>query len=460
MRRKFLRPAALPALICALYAVLVALTASPNLHDESEAYFQYGQNLLTTGTYGVVPGEPDDLREPGYGFFLAAVLAPARLISTEQAFLLRWIVLVQAALFALAAYFFFQRSQLPIVLRSILLGLLLLSPTLAGANSVIYSESIVISLMVVILAALAGPAFPRPPTLALIGACAGYILLTKMYLLFFVPLSLLGFLAAALWLRGAGLGREAAMRFILVMALASLPFLLWSARSRGVEKRHRDNDRIVIQLAGKVYRHKDWNLREEWKAALLASCCISTCVRKYGAQSCDKFTWVRSDPLGYQVLQMWKDRPPEQKQKSVLRETLEYWWSTLPIQLVSSGLELLRISFVEGARVTPESGALWRGFAQAWHVFGSLMVWLLAFGGLAVAWKEREEAYLRRASVGGFALVLYHLVFMSQVTNVQRYSVPILPWLYWFAALALWRLFLLAKAARLARPASRKAQSK
>lgn len=460
MRRKFLRPLLLPGLLCALYAFVVVLTANPNLNDEAEAYFNYGRNLLDTGTYGVVAAVPDDLREPGYGVFLAAAMAPARLFVSEQAAMLRWLVLVQASLFAAAAFFFFLRAQLPLALRWIVLGTFLLSPTLAGANGAIYSEAIVITLMLVILTALAGPGFPRPRSLAVIGLACSYLLLTKMYLLFFVPIGAVAFLLAAVRLRGAGLGREAAMRLLVVTVLAMLPFLVWSARGRGLEKRHKHNDRIIIQLAGKVYRHTKWNLPEEWQPALLASCCASTCLAKYGAETCNKFTWITSDPLGYQVLQEWKDRPEEQKRKSVLRETLEYWWSTLPIQIVSSGLELFRIAFFEGATVSPESSAIWRKFAQLWHFFGSLLIWLLALGGLLVARKEGEtDPFVRRASIGGFALIFYHLVFMSQVTNVQRYSVPLLPWFYWFASLALWRLFLRARASRL-KPATRKAQSK
>lgn len=460
MRRKFLRPWLLPGLLCALYAILVALTASPNLNDEAEAYFNYGRNLLDTGTYGVVAGVPDDLREPGYGFFLAAAMAPARLFLSEQAAILRWLVLVQASLFAGAAFFFFQRAQLPLLLRWIALGAFLLSPTLIGANGAIYSEAIVISLMLVILTALSGPGFPRPRSLAVIGMAASYILLTKMYLLLFVPIGAAAFLLAAVRLKGAGLGREAAMRLLVVTVLATLPFLVWSARGQRAEKRHKHNDRIIIQLAGKVYRHTKWNLREEWKPALLASCCASTCLAQYGADTCNKFTWITSDPMGYAVLQEWKDRPEEQRRKSVLRETLEYWWSTLPIQIVSSGLELLRIAFFEGASVSPESGFLWKKFAQLWHFFGSLLVWFLALGGLFVAWKEgKGDAFIRRASIGGAALIVYHLVFMSQVTNVQRYSVPLLPWFYWFASLAVWRFFLVAKASKL-RTTTRKTQSK
>jgi hypothetical protein len=460
MRRKFLRPSFMPGVLCAIYAIIVVFTASPNLNDEAEAYFNYGRNLLDTGTYGVVAGVPDDFREPGYGFFLAAAIAPARPFLSGQEAMLRWLVLVQASLFACAVFFFFQRAQLPLALRWFTLGVFLLSPTLAGANGAIYSEAIVITLMLVILTALAGPGFPRPRSLAVIGLAASYLLLTKMYLLFLVPIGAAAFLVAAVRMKGAGLGREAAMRLLVVTVLVSLPFLAWSARGRGLEKRHKHNDRIIIQLAGKVYRHKQWNLREEWKPALLASCCASTCLNRYGAGTCNKFTWITSDPLGYQVLQEWIDRPPEQKKKSVLRETLEYWWSTLPIQIVSSGLELVRIAFFEGASVSPESGFLWRKFAQLWHFFGSLLVWAIALAGMFLAWKERKtDSFIRRASIGGGALIVYHLVFMSQVTNVQRYSVPLLPWFYWFASLALWRLFLAAKASKL-RTTIRKAQSK
>jgi 4-amino-4-deoxy-L-arabinose transferase-like glycosyltransferase len=41
----------------------------------SAAYDEYAQNLLATGVYGRVPGEPDAWIPPGYSYVLAAVYA-------------------------------------------------------------------------------------------------------------------------------------------------------------------------------------------------------------------------------------------------------------------------------------------------------------------------------------------------------------------------------------------------
>ncbi len=448
------------AVLGILYVAIILITAKPNLHDESEAYFNYGLNLVRTGVYGIVPAIPDDLREPGYGFFLSVILRPLVYFIQEQSALLYWIVFVQAAAFAIAVFLFFQISTLPDALKKIVVLAFFLSPTFAGAHSLIYSESIVITLMVLILALLTGRGFPSPLSAGLLGACGGYILLTKMYFIFLIPIGCLAAIAGFFFGPKFGWKRAHSLGLFAVAAIVAAPFFAWSIRSKDLEKRHRNNDRVIIQLAGKVYRHRDWDLSKEWKAALTASCCISTCARKYGAEVCDKFTWVKSDPLGYSVLQSWLDRPSSEKNKSVLRETLEYWWSTLPIQIVSSGLELIRIAFIEGPRVDADSAAFWKRFARLWHFFGSIAVWILALRGVWVAYIEgRSNSSLRRASLLGFVLVGYHLLFMSQVTNVQRYSQSILPWIYWFSALSVWRIFLFLKSRSSIKQPRRKAQS-
>jgi hypothetical protein len=410
------------SILAALYLLVTFLGARPALHDESEAYYQYGQNLLATGTYGITPGVSDDFREPGYGTFLAAAALPVHgaALGTQ----LHFIVLVQALLFLLSLAAFLRYARLPEGLKAAFALLALFSPTLWGAHSDIYSETIPISIAVVFLTIASRPDFARVALVGVAAALSGWLAITKLYLMYFFPFALVGLL-----------GRKATRPAALAPFFALLCLAGWSARSHFVARAEEPHHRTILQLAGKVYRPELWDLKREWKPALLASCCLNTCSRRYGAAACDKFTWTVSDNIAYQLLQDAKDHP-ERHDPNLLQEVLRHWWNTLPMQLVGSGLELLRMVFFEAAPVWPESGGAWRAFAQVWHLFGSLALLALAVWG-ALAAASSREAGVTRASALGAGFLLYHFIFMAQVTNVQRYTQPVIPHLYFFAAMGI-----------------------
>ncbi|MGZ3662776.1 MAG: hypothetical protein ACXVCK_21950, partial [Bdellovibrionota bacterium] len=422
----FLRQNRLLCLLALAYLVITVAAARPSLHDESEAYYHYGKNFLATGTYGLEKGRSDNFREPGYGLFLAAVTAPAQLFSPSLEPELRWIVFVQAALFVASILFFLWASELPEKVKFYFALLALLSPTLWGAHSDIYSETITIDIAVILITLLSRADFFRWRSLVSAAFLCGWLALTKLYLMYFFPLVLLAPIVAVLR------GRPGLWRALVVPGFALLCLFGWSWRGHHVDRPEAADHRTILQLAGKVYRHRLWNLREEWKPALLASCCLNTCAQKYGAPVCNKFSWTVSDGVGYALMQDFADHP-ERHEKNLLHEVLGYWWSTLPMQIVSSGLELLRMAFFEAAPVWPDSPGAWKLFAQLWHVFGSFLLWLLVLAGIS----RLRDPGARRAGLVAGAVIAYHFLFMAQVTNVQRYTEPVIPFLYFFAALGL-----------------------
>jgi hypothetical protein len=407
------------ATLACLYLAVTYFAARPALHDESNSYYSYGRNFLATGVYGQTKGESDNYREPGYGVFLAAALLPVQ--NAELATQLRWIAIVQSALFLIALVAFLRFAALPLELKSIFTLLALVSPTLWGAHSDIYSETIPISIAVVFLTLFSRADFARPHVVALASVLLGWLSLTKLYLMYLFPVALLALLS-----------RKATRRLAIAPVVALAFLACWSLRSHHVDRFADPDHRTVLQLAGKVYRPELWNLREEWRPALLASCCLNTCTSQYGAATCGKFSWTVSDNIAYALIQDWKDHP-EKHEPNLLHEVLHHWLATLPMQLVGSGLELLRMMFFEAPPVWPDSPGVWRVFAQIWHLFGSLLLWAFAaMGAFAVA-RSSDPGVRRAGALAGLFLV-YHFLFMAQVTNVQRYTQPVIPYLYFFVA--------------------------
>jgi hypothetical protein len=419
--------------LAAAYLALIFFRAAPALHDESLSYFEYGVNLVRTGTYGSVPGVSDDLREPGYGTYLAVVMAPALFFERvsaaplSQEFLLRWIVCAQALCFLACLWAFLRFARLPERLKWFCAALALLSPTLWASNGDIYSEPVAVCGAFLLMTLISREGWRKPRALVAGSVICTWLLLTKMYWMYFFPLVVAGAILA---------GLRARSRFALPLAVpclvAVLVMLAWGQRR--VERPQLEHMRTILQLAGKVYRHESWNLATEWKPALLASCCLATCSERYGVV-CDKFTWTVSDNVGYALVADWQQHP-ERHEKNLLAEILLHWARTFPEQILSSGLELLRIVFFEAATVYPDSPAWWRWFGKLWHLLGSAAIGTLALLGM-FRLRRTEDPGLRRTALLAGAFVLYHLVIMAQVTNVQRYSVPMLPYLYFFAAAAL-----------------------
>ncbi len=427
---------------CLVYLAITELASVPTLENESEAYLGYGQNLLHTHTYGVVPGVSDDYREPGYGIFLALANSPLFVaekifgLSLDQSQQLHWLIFIQAAFFLVALGFFLAYSELPEPVKGAFVFLALLSPTLWGANAVIYSETVAISIAILLMTIFSRSDLFRRRQLILAGLLCGFLLMTKMYLMFLPPMAILAIAGLqAIHFKRTGMVNWRNSRLLIVPLIALLFFAAWKTRSQFIEKREADNTRIILQLGGKVYRHKIWNLPEEWKPALLASCCSATCARKYGTGICDKYNFRRSDDIGYEVLAEWRQRPAAERKGSLVRSVLMYWWSTLPIQIVGSGLEFLRMAFFEGATVTSSSPELWKKIAQLWHFFGSLLMWALAFFGFSRIWRVHAPV-IRQVVLLAVVFLVNHILLMSQVTNVQRYFCTVLPWIYLLAAFA------------------------
>ncbi len=409
-----------------LYLGAIWFGAQPDLSNDSFSYYSYAKNFAQTGVYGVQPGVPDNGREPGYGIFLGAAIFPVvSFFQVGKDFLLKWMVIAQTLFFLFSLFLFYKKSSLHLQIKNIFVAIALLSPTFFLAHSILFSESLALSLMILILAY--GDQFRV--RYGILGVLFGLLLITKLYFLLLALLLLLGSLFFMLYCyKKTKVLERRALSLAYIASIALVFPLSWNIRT-ALSVDNPPTNRMLFVLVGKVYRPTIWNFREEWSAALAASVGSNFCDRKFGEEVCWKYDYRLGDKLAESFLKISENVDGF----SAKKEVAFYWLRTFPMQMVGSFLEVLRMVFFEFITFPSDAPQGLRLFGQAWHVLGSALVWALVILG----WKKSWSSYH-----GVLAMIFlgYHILIMSQLTNVQRYIVPVLPCMYLLASWGVIRL--------------------
>lgn len=414
---------------------------------DSLQYLGYGRSLLESGVYGSVLGVPDMNREPGYGFYLAALISLASWVSGIQDFSqlevpanVFWLKLFQAMVLFLTAGLCAFKGSLPSRLRWPFFLLVLLSPTCIGAMREIYSEALAIPLSLLLLL-LASRALSSGSPIAMAGAGAifGLAVLTKSYLYY----ASFAFFLLFLFLTGRRLIGRGAPGPIAALALCLglggfVAQQAWNARNHLVFGDQASEARLSIALAGKVARLHAADWKRDLPVALAASLGTNFCDRYYGSERCSRFDYRGCDVVGPEYLQRYQDQYKLNTlaDRQLKRDMLLLYFERPGTQLFGTALELLRMFFFEAV---PDSGTFPRflqPMLRAWHILGSMGFWVLILISWARHWRERhsDPAPHRQLSLLCLCLIAYHAATMAQVTNVVRYVFPVLPFLYYFTA--------------------------
>lgn len=432
-----------------LYAILTCLLGSPNLSNDSGQYFNYANFLLTTRVYGQKEGIPDADREPGYGAFLALARAPVEIgakvigVNISTPFLLKWFVFWQAFLgFAMAALAAFCTS-LPRSVGRIFFAILVLSPTVWGTHSVIYSETLAISLLLFFLWALDRAVCDAAPKSAILaGAAWGMLALTKGY---FELASTISFALASVCFV---LGRPTRMSrchsaLILLGTLVAITMQsAWSFRNRFTLGPNMATPRIAYALAGKVLRAETFVVPRELPIALSAAIGTNLCNRLYSETACLKYEIRGSDQLGIAAWAKYKARmpTPAEAQKALVHDMIIRYFDHPGLQIFATLLEVVRMSFFEAPQSIQSGVGALDMLPRVWHFAGSILAWVVAWAGFFAIRRQNMHSKLACSHLWIFCgvLVLYHYVVMSQTTNLVRYIYPVLPAIYLYCAFG-WR---------------------
>ncbi len=415
----------------------------PDLSNDSGAYLKYARTRIDSGIHGhEIQNGPDMHRELGYPFFIASVLRPFEwIVGREDVFALKWITFCQGLFFltALACLVFLPGSSQRY--RRVFAAVLFLSPTLWGAHTVIYSESLAATLVIFAFVA----AFRSVETQSL-GACLAFGLLiglqglvrySQVYWVFFC-----GFVGgfASIYFRVRGQSALASKLFLSGI-LAILCVASWNLRNRLVLGPEAYSIREPIVLAGKILRVESIDLFNHLPQALVCAVGTNLCQRIYGEAASFPFEIRESDRLG---IKAWKDHVESYTgsatarfrdfRKQYFRRYLDHPF----LQFVGSLVEMVRIGFCESVPPFGTRGLSFTFFPRIWHFAGSLLVWALFWSGLSTL--SRAERSVRLVMVLSLAWITYHFALMSQVTNLVRYVIPLLPCIYAVGALFVLRL--------------------
>jgi len=192
------------------------------LHGD-EGYYLRGARSLAAGR-----GYPGALRPPGYPAFVAVALAlgggSLRVARVAQ---------IVVALIGIAALFELVRVRFGSRAAFLSAGLYALHPTLVFYSHLFWSETLVVTLL--LLAFLCLERFDRdrrPAWLAAAGVTLGAAVLTRDMLLFFVPV-----IVAWLWLDPERVGPGRLRRALLVLVPMAVVIAPWMARNHAAQGR-------------------------------------------------------------------------------------------------------------------------------------------------------------------------------------------------------------------------------
>lgn len=432
--------------LCIAYAILSVPFSSAILADDSYQYFKYGQNLLETGIYGEVLGKPDGRREPGYGAFLAVAIATHNKLFSLQApagYFLSWVVFWQSFLSAIAIFAFSSHLE-DFRLKWILRGIMFVSPTMWGMNSLIFSETIFVSML------LLGAAFlvswvRKGSYFSLLSACFfwSYACLTKDYFSTFNSLLFIGFCGWSFW---AWKSKSAfpPQRFLGVAVccfIAILSLQAWQKRNEFHFGKDAFADRKAIALAGKVVRVSQIDFAANWKQAVSAAVGTNFCISLYGQEPCFQFHMLGADGHGLMTWGAYQEKFQNKQDawKHLVKDMFQLYLKSPGKQIIGSLLEVVRIGFIESVPPLTTRFAWLNAIPRLWRFVGSILIMTLAI--LGAIHVHRIRSRLSPLERGLFMLcgmhILFHFIVMAQVTNLARYGFPILPWVYLFAALGI-----------------------
>lgn len=426
-----------------LYGLLVISAGQTSgIYYDSVQYVAYGANLLREGVYGAIQGVPDMNREPGYGFYLAALFGLVRGVGLADLASLSlpegifWVKVLQAWLLFLAAGLCAFRGGLQTRMRWPLFFILVFSPSSIGAVREIYSEALAVPLSVLLLFCVARALRQKSRVFSIASAVSfGLLVLTKSYLyhasFVFLAVALGGFLYKRARTEFSGL--------FLALALGGLVAQqTWNYRNSRLFGENASEARLSIALAGKVARLHQVNWRNDLPVSLAGSLGTNFCDRIFGPERCSQFDYRGCDQIGNDYLARYKslygaNRLVDQHLK---RDMLRLYFERPFTQLAGSGLELLRMFFFEAVLDAGTLPGPFQPLARAWHIAGSLLLWILIVASWRSYWRSWKSLAIPDRHLALFCalLLVYHAGTMAQITNVVRYVFPVIPFLYFFAA--------------------------
>lgn len=450
----------IPTPVCLLFiAVAVAAAAATLLPailaNDSLQYYTYGQNLVENGIYGSILGEADQHREPGYGLFVGAAFQLIRLLSQdgipsvsapEAQSVTQSLIFFQLFTYFLSIFLFWRFSPLKSSMKTIYSVLLAVSPTAISAATEVYPETIALTCFNLFLlwATRALQAKPKIYDYGIAGLLWGYLILTKMYLKYTLPL----FLVLGIWLyirnRKQSVPRLAYL-FLTLAIVGKLTLLPWDIRNQILFPEQKSSFRMNLALAGKMLKIEGFTFPADVAPALANAIGGNLCNRIFDPARCFKLSIKNSDGIGidyWTALERKHGGDQSAAQRELYKNLATLYLQSPLLHLFGSMLEVVSISFLESIRpITPNLSPL-HWIPPIWHFFGSLLVLLFTALGIRRFWKLRREQNdsrdeLSTISVFLLTLIAYHYATMAQISNIVRYSFVLIPIFYWFIALEL-----------------------
>jgi hypothetical protein len=434
-----LRSLSLYLLLSGLYLASVCGFGKPDLANDSSAYLEYARVQIDHGFHGQYSTGPDMHREPGYPFFIQVVLRPLEFfVGREDLLALKWIVFCQTIFFLFSVGVLVFLPGRTRKYRRIFAGLLLASPTLWGSHTIIYPESLSASLVILALAGVdrfaEKPGWFSAGWVGLLIGVQSLVRYTQFYGVIVCALFAAGF---SLWSYRQGLVQRARSS-ALIAFLALAGGIYWPIRNHLVLEPGAYSVREPTAIAGKILRIEEADLLHNLPKALVCAVGTSLCERIYGSDACLMYEIRGSDKLGGLA---WLEHtreyagPTEKKLSAFKARYFRRYFEHPFLQILGSLIEIVRIGFWESLPAIQIR--IFDAFPRVWHFGGSLLVWGFFLRGLKTL--SQAGAGLRPVLGISIGWVLYHFALMSQITNLVRYVIPLLPCVYAVCAIPLAR---------------------
>ncbi|MGE4232447.1 MAG: hypothetical protein AB7F43_03875 [Bacteriovoracia bacterium] len=433
-------------ILAALYALAFTNIGDTSFWADAQSYFDYALNLVRTGIFGLTAGVADMQREPGYPFFLSLLIRIFQTLGITVS--ARSFVFVQLFIHFCFSWAAASAKGLPEKVKTIFFLLLIFSPTLIGAHREVYSESLSVLLSLLFFTFLQKTLF-EPKNIKTIffgfltGTSFALITLTKAYLAplmyVFLPFSLLLFRYRKQLAKRLSFELPQFSRFSLTLMTCSVLALcgnkLWDARNQNQLGDNQFLPRKSIAIAGKIARVHQMKIPEDLPVALTASFGTNICDSIFSSARCSRFDYRGCDDIGPSTLRSYlKKYPTPLEAETKLQADMRKLYFEKPFhQILASGLEVIRMSFFEAVANYSSLPVFLQWFSRAWHFLGSLILLFFFIKGLNLVKKEKEKLIY----FAPFSFVSYHVIAMSQITNVVRYIFPIMPFIYLFCALGI-----------------------
>jgi hypothetical protein len=194
---------------------------------------------------------------------------------------------------------------------------------------------------------------------------------------------------------------------------------------------------MLNAIAGKVLRVQKFNMPKELTTALAAAVGTNFCNDIYGKSACFLYTIDGADSIGFPLSDRYYRifSAPALAQSAMVKDMAQEYLKNPLLQVLGSLLEAIRMSFLESPQRLETGVRILDLSPRLWHFFGSLLVWLFFFRGLKASrsFSSNGRSFLWVL----LSLLAFHYAVMSQFTNLVRYIYPMLPVIYFFAALGI-----------------------